>query len=306
MKSRQRLGPRRRRSAADRRAGSATAVLRWSFELSPPRAGGVAPVRDSSGGPEDVPGGDRTGWERFAPLRRGRVRAIPAVRHSRQRIRSRALRRLRRRAALKDRADANIRVDDASSSDQVKIAALGLNFARAGASCSNAANPGRHACGWRGAGRRRIESWRGETRRELAKAGRGAAQARARASEGHRSRLQRDSLRSGGRAAAGRGPHPRIVQRRLRGRIGGPRAPGPPRRWVREPRQHAAIPRPARRPRGRLRAPGVGDRRERQDQGDLVCRAGIGNGGPCRPRGEGGFEGQFGQGSIATLDYWFE
>jgi len=23
-------------------------------------------------------------------------------------------------------------------------------------------------------------------------------------------------------------------------------------------------------------------------------------------RGEGGFEGQFGQGSIATLDYWFE
>ena len=111
MKSRQRLGPRRRRSAADRRAGSATAVLRWSFELSPPRAGEVAPVRDSSGGPQDVPGGDRTGWERFAPLCRGRVRAIPAVRHSRQRIRSRALRRLRRRAALKDRADANIRVE---------------------------------------------------------------------------------------------------------------------------------------------------------------------------------------------------
>src|SRR5437763_5905898 len=136
----------RRRSAADRRAGSATAVLRWSFELSPPRAGEVAPVRDSSGGPQDVPGGDRTGWERFAPLCRGRVRAIPAVRHSRQRIRSRALRRLRRRAALKDRADANIRVEDASSSDQVKIAALGLNFARAGASCSNAANPGRLAC----------------------------------------------------------------------------------------------------------------------------------------------------------------
>src|SRR5205823_3998103 len=66
LKSRQRLGPRRRRSAADRRAGSATAVLRWSFELSPPRAGEVAPVRHSSRAPQDVPGGDRTGWERFA------------------------------------------------------------------------------------------------------------------------------------------------------------------------------------------------------------------------------------------------
>ncbi len=33
---------------------------------------------------------------------------------------------------------------------------------------------------------------------------------------------------------------------------------------------------------------------------------GSATGGLAGLRGEGGFEGQFGQGSIATLDYWFE
>lgn len=100
MKCRQRLGPRRGSSAADQRARRrATATRRWSFELPPPRAGEVAPARDCSGAPQDLPGGDRAGWERAAPLRRGRVRALPALRHSRQRLRSRALHRLRRRAA---------------------------------------------------------------------------------------------------------------------------------------------------------------------------------------------------------------
>ena len=36
MKCRQRLGPRRGSSAADRRARRATAVRRWGFELPPP------------------------------------------------------------------------------------------------------------------------------------------------------------------------------------------------------------------------------------------------------------------------------
>ena len=100
VKCRQRLGQRRGSSAADQRARrKATAIRRRSFELRPPRAGEVAPARDGSWAPQDLPGGARAEWERAAPLRRGRVRALPALRHSRQRLRSRALCRLRRRAA---------------------------------------------------------------------------------------------------------------------------------------------------------------------------------------------------------------
>src|SRR5437763_4955843 len=73
---------------------------RGRLRLSPARARAHAPARDRAGALEDLPrrdGGARRG--RPAPVRGGRVQALPYVRHPRQWLRARALRSLRRRAA---------------------------------------------------------------------------------------------------------------------------------------------------------------------------------------------------------------
>src|SRR5438309_9219315 len=66
----------RRRSESRERDGSSSLELRTIAAAS---RRSRSCTRQFRGAPQDVPGGDRTGWERFAPLRRGRVRAIPAV-----------------------------------------------------------------------------------------------------------------------------------------------------------------------------------------------------------------------------------
>ena len=92
------------------------------------------------------------------------------------------------------------------------------------------ANPGRHACGWRGAGRRRIASL--------------------------------------------------VSMQRFRGRLGGREGA-----FVLQGSETVEN--------GKIRA-------------TWFVVPGSATGGLAGLRGEGGFEGQFGQGSIATLDYWFE
>jgi hypothetical protein len=69
----------------------------------------------------------------------------------------------------------------------------------------------------------------------------------------------------------------RNVHRRYRWRITGSRFTGPTRRSICLPRQQATIPRKTARTPGHLRASRSRNRRERQDQGDMVCRSRIGD-----------------------------